>query len=321
MRRRTMLAAGLVLPLGRAGRAQAYPARAVRIVVPYPPGGASDITARLIADRLGAALGQPVTVENRAGANGMIGTEAVARAAPDGHTLALVASSHVVNKALYPNITFDPIADFAPVVMTAETQLVMVVPASLPVRTLAEFVAYARTNAARMAYATSGSGSNPHLFAAAFLKQADIAMENVPYRGSAPAHADLLAGRTQMMFDAYAAVASHVQDGRLRMLALAGPRRSPLLPELPTVAEQGFPGYGATSWGGIIAPAGTPGPVIARLNTEINAILATAEVRTRLAQLGAEVAGGSAEAFASLMLREQARITALVNELGIRGDG
>jgi tripartite-type tricarboxylate transporter receptor subunit TctC len=320
MRRRTLIAAAACVAGARAVLAQGFPARPVRIVVPYPPGGASDITARLIADRLGGALGQPVAVENRSGANGMIGTELVARAAPDGHTLALVASSHVVNKALYPAITFDPIADFAPVVMTAETQLVMVVPASLPVRTLGEFVAFARQNAGRLTYATSGSGSNPHLFAAAFLKQAGITMEYLPYRGSTAAHADLLAGRTQMMFDAYAAVAPHVQDGRLVMLALAGPRRSPLLPELPTVAEQGFPGYGATSWGGVLAPAGTPVPVIARLNAEINAILATEQVRTRLALLGAEVAGGTPEAFAALMLRDQARITALVNELGIRGD-
>jgi tripartite-type tricarboxylate transporter receptor subunit TctC len=250
----------------------------------------------------------------------MIGTEVVARAAPDGHTLALVASSHVVNRALYPTISYDPIADFAPVVMTAETQLVMVVPPSLGVATLPEFVAHARRHAASMTYATSGSGSNPHLFAAAFLRQAGISMEFVPYRGSTAAHADLLAGRTQMMFDAYAAVAGHVQEGRLRMLALAGPVRSALLPDLPTVAEQGFPGYGATSWGGVIAPAATPAPVIARLNAEINAILALPAVRERLALMGAEVAGGSPEKFGGLMRSEQARIVALVQALGIRGD-
>jgi tripartite-type tricarboxylate transporter receptor subunit TctC len=320
MHRRTLLgAAALALP-ARAQTGASWPTRPIRLLVPYPPGGASDITARLVAERLQAPLGQPVTVENRAGANGMIGTEVVARAAPDGHTLALVASSHVVNKALYPNITFDPLADFAPVVMTAETQIVMVVPASLPAATLAQFVAYARENAARMAYATSGSGSNPHLFAAAFLKQAGLELENVPYRGSAPAHADLLAGRTQMMFDAYAAVAGHVTAGRLRMLAQAGARRSRLLPDLPTVAEQGFPGYGATSWGGVLAPVGTPPPVIARLNAEINAILALDEIRARLAGLGAEVAGGTPQAFAEVMQRDQVRITALITELGIRGD-
>jgi tripartite-type tricarboxylate transporter receptor subunit TctC len=320
MRRRTLVVATLGVP-GLA-RAQSWsPDRPVRIVVPYTAGGASDITARLVADRLRPLLGQPGVVENRPGASGIIGTEAVANAPPDGHTLALVASSHVVNRALFPNIPFDPIADFAPVAMTAQVQLVVVVPAAHPARDLRGFVEWARGQGGRAAYATSGNGSNPHIFAADLLRRAGVTMEAVPYRGSTAAHADLLAGRTAMMFDAYAAVAPHVQAGTLRLLALAGPERSPLLPGLPTVAEEGFPGYGATSWGGILAPAATPPAAVARLNAAVNDILRQAEVRERLALLGAEPVGGTPEAFRAHMEREQARYVALVRELGITADG
>jgi tripartite-type tricarboxylate transporter receptor subunit TctC len=320
MRRRALLTAALALPAS--ARAQGWmPDRPIRIVVPYTAGGASDITARLVADRLRPRLGQPGVVENRPGASGIIGTEAVAKAAPDGHTLALIASSHVVNGALFPNIPFDPIADFAPVAMTAQVQLVMVVPATHPARDLGGFVQWARAQGTRQAYATSGNGSNPHIFAADLLKRAGLAMEAVPYRGSTAAHADLLAGRTAMMFDAYAAVAPHVQAGTLRLLALAGPERSPLLPALPTVAEAGFPGYGATSWGGVLAPAATPAPAIARLNAAVNDIIADREVRERLAILGAEPVGGTPEAFREHMAREQSRYVALVRELGITAEG
>lgn len=272
-----------------------------------------------MADRLRARLGQPGVVENRAGASGIIGTEIVAKAPPDGHTLALVASSHVVNKALFPTIPFDPLADFSPVIMTAQVQLVMVVPSTHPARDPQGLAAWARAN--QGAFASSGNGSNPHIFAADFLKRAGVRMEHVPYRGSTAAHADLLAGRTQMMFDAYAAVAPHVQAGSLRLLGLAGPQRSALLPQLPTIAEQGFPGYGATSWGGILAPKGTPAPAVARLNAAVNAILAEPEVRERLALLGAETVGGTPEAFRDHMQREEARYVALVRELGITAEG
>lgn len=321
IRRRGLLAAGLALPALPARAQQAWaPDRTIRIIVPYTAGGASDITARLVADRLRPRLGQAAVVENRAGASGIIGTEAVAKAPADGHTLALVASSHVVNRALFPTIPFDPLADFAPVVMTAQVQLVMVVPASHPARSVQDFVAWARGQGGRAAFASSGNGSNPHIFAADFLRRAGVEMEHVTYRGSTAAHADLLAGRTAMMFDAYAAVAPHVQAGTLRLLGLAGPTRSALLPDLPTIAEQGFTGYGATSWGGILAPASTPRAAVARLNAAVNEILAEAEVRERLAILGAETVGGTPEAFGEFMRREQDRYVALVRELGIKGD-
>jgi tripartite-type tricarboxylate transporter receptor subunit TctC len=317
--RRALIAAALATPA--VARAQGWqPSRPVRFIVPYTAGGASDITARLIAERLRGPLGQAGVVENRAGASGIIGTEAVAKAPPDGTTIAMVASSHVVNRALFPTLPFDPIADFAPITLTAHVQLVLVVPASHPARTVQELMAWAKAQNGRAAFASSGNGSNPHIFAADLLRRAGVEMEHVPYRGSTAAHADLLAGRTQMMFDAYAAVLPHVQAGTLRLLALAGPTRSRLLPDLPTVAEQGFPGYGATSWGCLLAPAGTPPAAIAALNAAAREILLSAEVRDRLALLGAEPAPGTPEELVAFMRQEQARYVALVQQLGIKAD-
>ena len=299
-------------------RAQAWPDKPIRIVVPYTPGGASDITARLLADRLSVRLGQPVTVDNRAGASGVIGTELVAKAQPDGHTLALVASSHVVNKALFNNLSYDPIKGFAPISQTANVQLVMVVPATLGVSTVAEFVALARSRPGALSYASSGNGSNPQFFAEMFKQAAGLDLMHVPYKGSTAAHTDLLAGRTHLMFDALAAVAPHVKSGRLKLLAVAGPTRSALLPEVPTVAEAGrLPGYGATSWGALLAPAGTPKAVLDRLHQETVAILQSPEVRERLGALGAEVVASTPQQLAELMQREETRYTRLVRDLNI----
>ncbi len=319
--RRALVATALAAPM--AARAQAWsPGRPVRIIVPYTAGGASDITARLVAERLRGPLGQAGVVENRAGASGIIGTEAVAKAQPDGTTVALVASSHVVNRALFPALPFDPIADFAPITLTAHVQLVLVVPASHPARSVRELMDWAKAQGSgRAAFASSGNGSNPHIFAADLLRRAGVEMEHVPYRGSTAAHADLLAGRTQMMFDAFAAVQPHVQAGALRLLALAGPTRSRLLPDLPTVAEQGFAGYGATSWGCLLAPAGTPPAAITALNAAARDILLSADVRDRLALLGAEPAPGTPEDLLAFMRQEQARYLALVQQLGIKADG
>jgi tripartite-type tricarboxylate transporter receptor subunit TctC len=312
----------LLLPLAAmiSAQAQGWPQRPIKIVVPYTPGGASDITARLLADRLASALGQAVSVDNRAGASGTIGTDAVAKAAPDGYTLALVASSHVVNKALFPTLGYDPLQSFEPITHTANVQLVMVVPASLDVKTVQEFVALAKSKPGALSYASSGSGSNPQFFAEMLKQAAGIDLLHVPYKGSTAAHADLLAGRTHLMFDALAAVMPHVRSGRLRLLAIAGPARSALLPDVPTVAESGVPGYGATSWGALLAPTGTPPAVIARLHDEAAKILRNAEVRERLGALGAEVVASTPEQLGELMKREEARYAKLVRELQIKPD-
>lgn len=301
-------------------QAQAWPQKPVRIIVPYTVGGASDITARLLADRLTARFGQPVTVENRAGASGTIGTDAVAKAAPDGYTLAFVASSHVVNKALFPSLPYDPIKGFSAITQTANVQLVMVVPEGLPVKSVAEFIALAKSKPGALAYASSGSGSNPQFFAEMLKQAAGIDLMHVPYKGSTAAHADLLSGRTHMMFDALASVAPHVKSGKLRLLAVAGPARSALLPDVPTVAEAGLSGFGATSWGALLAPAGTPRAVIDRLHQESVAILQSAEIRERLGSLGAEVVASTPEQLDELMRREEVRYSRMVRDLNIKPD-
>lgn len=300
--------------------AQAWPQKPIRIIVPYTAGGASDITARLMAERFSVRMGQPVTVENRAGASGIIGTEAVAKAAPDGYTLAFVASSHVVNKALFPTLGYDPIKNFAPITQTANVQLVMVVPAALQVNTVQEFIAVARARPGALSYASSGSGSNPQFFAEMLKQAAGLDLMHVPYKGSTAAHTDLLAGRTHLMFDALAAVAPHVKSGGLKLLAVAGPTRSPLLPGTPTIAESGLPGFGATSWGALLAPAGTPKAIIDRLYQESVVALNSPDIKERLAALGAEVVASTPEQLAELMQREEVRYLKMVRDLQIKPD-
>lgn len=317
------LALGVALLLSLAAtnlNAQTWPLKPVRIIVPYTVGGASDITARLLAERMSARFGQPVTVENRAGASGTIGTDAVAKAAPDGYTLAFVASSHVVNKALFPALTYDPIKSFAPISQTANVQLVMVVPATLPVNSVAEFIALAKSKPGSLSYASSGSGSNPQFFAEMLKQAAGIELLHVPYKGSTAAHTDLLAGRTQLMFDALASVAPHVKSGRLKLLAVAGSTRSALLPDVPTVMEGGVGGFGATSWGALLAPAGTPKPVVDRLHQETVTILNSADVKERLGALGAEVVASTPEQLGDLMQREEVRYSKMVRDLRITPD-
>ena len=316
------LRAGLYLTLGLLGLAQAqqaWPTRPVRIIVPYTVGGASDITARLLADKLSERLGQPFSVDNRAGASGTIGTEAVAKA-NDGHTLLMVASSHVVNGALFPKLGYDPIKSFMPITHTANVHLVMVAPSSLGAQTVSEWVALAKAKPGSMSYASSGNGSNPQFFAEMFKQAAGLDLIHVPYKGSTAAHTDLMAGRTHLMFDAMAAVAPHVKSGRLRLLAIASPARSALLPGVPTLAEAGVPGYGATSWGALLAPAGTPASVIALLHKESVSILQSAEVKEKLALLGAEVVASTPEQLGELMRKEEVRYTKMVRELQITPD-
>lgn len=312
-------AVAMLIPV--ASLAQTWPERPIRIIVPYTPGGASDITARILAERMSVKFGQPVTVDNRAGASGVIGTEAVAKANPDGYTLVFVASSHVVNKALFGNLNYDPIKSFAPITQTANVQLVMVVPATLGVNTVAEFIALAKAKPGTLSYASSGSGSNPQFFAEMFKQLTDLDLQHVPYKGSTAAHADLLAGRTHLMFDALASVGPHVKSGRLKLLAVASPTRSVLLPDVPTVSEaSGRAGYGATSWGALLAPAGTPKPVIDRLNQESVVILNSPEVKERLGSMGAEVVASTPQQLAELMAREEVRYTKLVRDLKIKPD-
>jgi len=319
--RRTLLAAAAAAALGAGASAQtqspAYPSKPVRIMVPYPPGGASDVTARILADKLSRRWGgRPVFVENKAGANGVVGTETVARADPDGHTLGLVASSHVTNHALMKKVPYE-LSDMVAVTITAQVQLGLVVNPALPVRNVQELIAYAKANPGKLSVATSGRGSNPQLWALAFQQMTGTQMVDVPYKGSSAAHPDLLSGQTQVMFDAVAAVMPHVKAGKLRLLAVGGARRSPFLPDVPTMQEAGVPGYVNASWGAVIAPARTPRALVERLNADIVAILNEPDTKERLAVLSAEVTASSAEDAAAYMRSEELRLTKLIRDVGI----
>jgi tripartite-type tricarboxylate transporter receptor subunit TctC len=321
--RRTLVAALAAAP--GAARAQpaatgpSWPDRPVRFLVPYPPGGPTDIIARIVAQGLARALPQPVVVENRGGANGTIGSEAVARAAPDGSLFLANASAHVIVPHIMPGLSYDALADFAPVTNMAAVPLMLVVTPSLPVRSVAELIAYAKANPGRLNYASSSSGGATHLAGELFKQMAGVEMTHVPYRGSGPAVADLVAGNVQLMFDSMPSSAGAVRDGRLRALAVSTARRVAAFPDLPTIAEAGpLPGYEISTWYGIWAPARTPAPIVARLQQAVAAVLHSEEARQRLAALGAEPVGDTPEQFAAFVRSEHARWGRLVREAGIR---
>ncbi len=298
--------------------AQAFPNKPITIVVPASPGGAIDIAARLIGARFTAAWGQPVTIENKGGAAGMLGSDFVAKAAPDGHTLALVASSHAINPSLYKKLPFDTIKGFEPVAQTHVVPLMLVVNKDIPAKNVTELVGYLKGHPGQASYASSGNGGAPHMSAELFKSMAGVDIAHVPYKGSTAAHPDLIAGRTALMFDTVAAVAPQVKGGKLRALAVTTPRRSGLFPELPTMAEAGLKGYETSTWGGLLAPAGTPKDVVAKLNAEVNKALAAPEVREKLVAAGIEPAGGTPQQFSDFIQSEMARWAKVASSAGIQ---
>ncbi|HJY76617.1 MAG TPA: tripartite tricarboxylate transporter substrate binding protein [Burkholderiales bacterium] len=299
--------------------AQDYPKRPVRLIVPFPPGGGNDIVARAVAQELAKSLGQQFVVDNRAGAGGAIGAELAARSPADGYTLFLGGvGSHVVNPSLHAKLSYDPIRDFAPVTLIASAPSVLVVNPSLQATNVAEFTALAKANPGKLNYASNGNGSSAQLAAVLYESMAGVRMMHVPYKGVAAALVDVMSGEVQLMFGTLVAIIPHIKAGRLRALAVTGKRRSALLPDVPTLAESGLPGYEAGSWYGILAPAGTSGAIVARLNAEINNAIRQPEVRERLAAEGAEVLGGTPDDFASHMNAELSRMKKLVRESGIR---
>jgi tripartite-type tricarboxylate transporter receptor subunit TctC len=315
---RTSIAALALLAFAGVVAAQDYPTRPVRILVPYPPGGASDVTARVLADKLTKRWGgKAVFVENKAGANGVIGTADIARAEPDGHTIGLVASSHVTNHALLKKVPYE-LSEMVPITLTAQVQLGLVVHPSLPVNNVRELIAYLKAHPDKVAVATSGRGSNPQLWALQFQRLTDTRMIDVPYKGSGAAHPDLLAGQTQVMFDAVAAVMPHVRAGKLKILAVGGERRSPFLPDTPTMQEAGVPGYVMASWGAVIAPAKTPKPIVDRLHRDIVAVLNEPDTKERMAALLAEIIGNTPAEAAAYMTLEEQRLTKLIRDVGIQ---
>ena len=314
--RRTLIA-GLGAAALAPVRAQEFPTKPIRLIVPYPPAGASDITARLIADKLSKKYGTQVLVDNKAGANGVIGTELIARAAPDGYTIGLVASSHVGNPYSYKRVPFDTLNDLLPVTQTANVQLGLAVHPKLNVSNVRELVALLKAQPGKVDYASTGPGGNPHLFAEVFMQLSETKMNHVPYKGSSSAHPDLLSGEVQVMFDAVAALAPHVKAGRIKLLAVCGDKRAALLPDVPTLDEAGVKGYGMYSWGGIITPAKVPRVLIDKLNRDITEALRSPDVRDRLTQLGAEVVAGTPEQFDALLRSETVRYAKLIKDAGI----
>ena len=283
--RRATLAAPALLLATRAGAQGGFPNRAVRMIVPYTPGGVSDITARLIAEPLAATWGHPVPVENRAGADGVIGTEVVARSAPDGHTLGLVSVGHPVNAAFY-KLPFDTMKDFSFISQTTATPLVLCAPKAFAPNTPAELVDYAKKNPG---VTFAGTGGVVRLAPVLFAQRTGIALEYVPYRGSTQAHPDLIANRVNIMFDTVPAALPHIQAGTLKAIATTGARRSAQLPDVPTIGEAFLPGFEASTWGMVIGPAGIPAPVLAKINADIRAALQVPSVVERHKTLGADI--------------------------------
>src|SRR5688572_12663090 len=309
----------LLIMLAPCALAQDYPNRPIRLVVTVPPGGAADFIARLIGGKLGDALGQPVLVENRGGAGGTIAADAVAKAAPDGYTLLQNSiTTHGVGPHLYSKLPYDPVKDFSAVSGLALLPLIMAVNAEIPAKTLDEVVALAKEE--NLNFASSGNGGAPHMAAELFKSVTGAPITHVPYKGSGPAVADLVGGRVQIMFDAAPSLLAHVRAGNLRVLAAASAERNRLLPEVPTFAELGHPRVAVSLWYGLLAPAATAAPIVARVNGEVTKILQSADVRERLAAQGAEPMPGTPQAFASFMREEMAKWAPVVKQAGVKLD-
>jgi tripartite-type tricarboxylate transporter receptor subunit TctC len=313
-----LLALAACLAVAHGAIAQVWPSQPVRIVVPATTGGAIDLIARTLAEKISAPLGQPVVVENKPGASNNLGTDFVAKSPPDGYTVLIIASSHATNKHLFRTLPYDPVRDFEPVVYTHVVPLLLAVHPSVSARNVQELAAWIRANPDKAVYASSGPGSSLHMAAELFMSMTKTKMQHVPYKGSSAAHPDLLAGRTAMIFDTVTAIRPHVRSGAVRGIAVTTLQRSSAVPELPTISESGLAGYDASTWGGILAPAGTPRDAVAKLNTVMNAALKADEVRARLTGAGIEIQGGSPEEFGRVIRDEIDKWGRVVKEAGIQ---
>ena len=294
----TLLTAALT-PLS--ALAQAYPNKPIRLIVPFPAGGATDILARALSQKLGEKIGQPVVVENRPGAGGTIGADAASKSAADGYTLLLATSStHSIGPAINPKIPYNAETDFTPIAYVASSPNIVVVPNTLPVKTMREFIDYARKNPGKLNYASSGNGTIVHLTTEYFKAQSDTFILHIPYRGTALAIPDLVSGKVDVLFDSFVTGMPHVKDGKLRALAVTSAKRSALAPDMPTVAEV-LPGFESVTWFGLYGPKAMSADVTAKVNQAVNAALADADVKERFARLGAEPAGGTPQAFAAMV--------------------
>ena len=296
----------------------AFPSKPVRIISPFPPGGGNDALCRIVAHRLGENLKQQVIVENRAGANGIVGTEVAARSAPDGYTIVLIPSGHAVNATLYRKLPYDSIRDFSPITLAGSSPLVLAVHPSLPVRSVKELLALARSRPGQLTYGSAGIGSSGHLGGALFEALTGARMLHIPYKGMSVAITDLVSGQISLTFGTSLSVVPQVRAGRLRALATTGAERSPALPDLPTVAEAGVPGYEASLWYGFVGPARIPADIVQRLNSAIVAVLQLPDVRERLASQGVDPQHNTPEEFAKLLVADLERWAKVLQRAGIQ---
>jgi tripartite-type tricarboxylate transporter receptor subunit TctC len=297
-----------------------YPARPVRVIVPFSPGGAVDGPMRLIAQELGKRLGQAVVVENKPGAGATIGTDAVAKAAPDGYTLLLASQTNAISATLYAKLPFDPIGDFTPVTLIGREPGVVVVNPAVPAKTLQEFIAYVKAHPGEVNFASSGNGSGQHLFAALLASRTGMKMNHVPYRGSGQATTDLLSGVVSMAIPGTAGMVGHIKAGKLRALAVTGATRSPQLPDVPTVIESGVPGYEAYVWMGLLAPKGTPPAIVERLHRDVVAVLGEDSVKRYMANAGIEIVGSTPADFGRFFGAEKDLWAKVIHDTGAHID-
>jgi len=301
-----------------AASADAFPTRPLRMIVPFPAGGGTDLIARLIAQKLSEAWNQPVIVDNRAGGGSVIGSEIVARSSPDGHTLLLTANPHTSNPALHPALPYDTVRDFAPVTQIASAPLLLAAHPSLAVGSVAELISSARAKPGALSYGSSGNGGPQHIAGELFRSMANITIVHVPYKGAAPATTALLGAQVQFGFTSMLAILPHVKAGKLRALAVTGARRSPAMPELPTIAESALPGYEATTWYGIFTRAGTPRATISALNAEVVRALRAPEVADRLTRDGSVIVASSPEVFQAVVVTEIEKVRRLAKQSGMK---
>jgi tripartite-type tricarboxylate transporter receptor subunit TctC len=304
-----------------AGVVQAFPTKPVRIIVAFPPGGGTDIVARVVGQKLGEGWNQAVVVENRAGASGTIGTEIAARAEPDGHTLFMATMGNMTaNPHLYPKMAVDPLRAFAPITKVVDVHFVFLANPALAANSVGELIELAKKRPGDIAYSSSGPGGAPHLAMELFKRQANVDLIHIPYKGSSPSISDLIGGRVMLTMDSLVQSFPHLKAGRLKALAVLGPRRAALLPEVPTIAEAGLPGYALTNWFGLLAPAATPKEAVLRIHAGVIRVLSDPEVKKRIADLGADVVGNSPEEFGAAMRAESAQWAEIIKAANIRAE-
>jgi tripartite-type tricarboxylate transporter receptor subunit TctC len=314
-----LTAAGMLLAVSTSVAAQDYPNKPVRLIIPFPPGGSNDVVGRMVATQLSERLGKQVVVDNRSGAGGVIGTDIAAKSPPDGYTLLVISIAHAVNPWLY-KLNYDPIKAFAPIGILATGPNVLVINPSLPVNSVKELVALAKQKPGELQYASAGVGSFQHLGGELFKLNAGVDILHVPFKGGGPAMIDVIGGHTNVMFSSLVQTTPHIRSGKLKALGTGGTKRSPVLPEVPTVAEAGVPTYEAVNWWGIVAPAGTPQPILDKLHKELTAVLSSPEAQKQFENEGASVVQMSSAEFASFIAKELAKWERVVKEANIKAE-